>query len=223
MEQKRNPLVALRTRTTRLAARGRRLHRPGDPRAGPRDADVTGRATASVGHRTAASRGETNGRTAPTQAVPWHDRSHHSGVVVPAMPMPRERSSRPSPLSYPESLHAQAYAVALCATGTRGVQPRRSRRSTGSGARTGGPGSDCPCIAERTALAQRTDCPCIPRPSVHLRSIPTAWVVVSEPLEQLNLAALDGAVTALDAGLGREAFAPLAHRLERTARGRCAG
>jgi hypothetical protein len=76
------------TRTTRLAARGGRLHRPGDPRAGPGDADVSGRATASVGHRTAASRGETNGRTAHTQAVPWHDRFYHSGVVVPAMPLP---------------------------------------------------------------------------------------------------------------------------------------
>jgi hypothetical protein len=67
-------------------ARGGRLHRPGDPRAGPRHADVTGRATASVEHRTAASRGETNGRTPPTQAVPWHDRFHHSSVVVLAMP-----------------------------------------------------------------------------------------------------------------------------------------
>jgi hypothetical protein len=84
------------TRTTRLAARGGRLHRPGDPRAGPRDADVTGRATASVGHRTAASRGETNGRAARTQAASWHDRSHYSGVVVPAMPMPRIGSSAPS-------------------------------------------------------------------------------------------------------------------------------
>jgi hypothetical protein len=83
-------------RTTRLAARGGRLHRPGDPRAGPRDADVTGRATASVGHRTAASRGETNGRAARTQAASWHDRSHYSGVVVPAMPMPRIGSSAPS-------------------------------------------------------------------------------------------------------------------------------
>jgi hypothetical protein len=82
------------TRTTRLAARGGRLHRPGDPRAGPHDADVTRRATASVGHRTAASRGETNGRTAPTQAVPRHDRFHHSGVDVPAMPMPRMQSRR---------------------------------------------------------------------------------------------------------------------------------
>jgi hypothetical protein len=67
--------LPLGTITTRLAARGGRLHRPGDPRAGPRDADVAGHAAASVGHRTAASRGETNGRTAPTQAVPWHDRS----------------------------------------------------------------------------------------------------------------------------------------------------
>jgi len=50
---------AHRTRTTRLLTRGGRLHRPGDPRAGPRDADVTGRATGSVGHRTGASRGET--------------------------------------------------------------------------------------------------------------------------------------------------------------------
>ena len=58
------------TRTTRLAARSGRLHRPGDPRAGPRDADVTGRATASVRHRTAASRGETNGRTTPTRPCP---------------------------------------------------------------------------------------------------------------------------------------------------------
>ena len=57
-------------------------------------ADVTGRTTASVGHRTAASRGETNGRTAPTQAVPWHERFHHSGVVLPAMPMPRTHASR---------------------------------------------------------------------------------------------------------------------------------
>ena len=46
-----------------------------------------------IGHRTAAKRGETNGRTAPTQAVPWHDRFHHSGVVVPAMPMPRTQPS----------------------------------------------------------------------------------------------------------------------------------
>jgi len=85
--------LLLGTRTTRLAARGGRLHRPGDLRAGPRDADVTGHATASVGHRTAASRGETNVRTAPTMAVPWHDRFDHSGVVVPAMPMPRFQSS----------------------------------------------------------------------------------------------------------------------------------
>jgi hypothetical protein len=81
-----------RTRTTRLAARGGRLHRPDDPQAGRRDADVTLCATASVGHRTAASRGETNGRTPPTKAVPWHDRFHHSGLVVPAIPMPRMRS-----------------------------------------------------------------------------------------------------------------------------------
>jgi hypothetical protein len=46
------------------------------------------------GHRTAASRGKTNGRTAPTQAVPWHDRFHHSGIVAPAMPMPRAQQSR---------------------------------------------------------------------------------------------------------------------------------
>ena len=26
-------------------------------------------------------------------AVPWHDRFHHSGVVAPAMPMPRSGSS----------------------------------------------------------------------------------------------------------------------------------
>ena len=43
-----------------------------------------------------------------------------------------------------------------------------------------------------------------------------AWVVIAEPLEQLDVAAPDGAVTALDAGLGREAVAALAHRLERT-------
>ena len=49
-----------------------------------------------------------------------------------------------------------------------------------------------------------------------------ARVVVAEALEQLDLAAPDGAVTALDAGLGREAFAPLAHRLERTGRRWCA-
>jgi len=78
-----------RTRTIRVAVRGGRLHRPGDPRVGPCDADVTARATASVGHRTAASRGETHGRTAPSQGVPWHDRFRHSGVVVPATPMPR--------------------------------------------------------------------------------------------------------------------------------------
>jgi len=58
------------TRITRLAARCGRLRCPGDPRAGPRDADFTGRATASVGHRTAASRGETNGRTAPPRPCP---------------------------------------------------------------------------------------------------------------------------------------------------------
>jgi hypothetical protein len=39
--------LPLRTRTTRLAACGGRLHRPGDPRAGP--CDVTGRVTASEG------------------------------------------------------------------------------------------------------------------------------------------------------------------------------
>ena len=87
-------MASLSTKTTRIGARGGRLHRPGDPRAGPRDADLTGRATASVRCRTAASRGETNGRTAPTQAVPWHDRSYHSGVLVPAMPMPRAQKSR---------------------------------------------------------------------------------------------------------------------------------
>jgi len=59
-----------RTRTTRLAACGGRLHRPDDPQAARRDDDVTGRATASVGHRTAASRGETNGRTTPTRPCP---------------------------------------------------------------------------------------------------------------------------------------------------------
>jgi hypothetical protein len=83
--------LSQRTRTTRPAARGGRLHRQDDPRAGPRDADVTGRATASVRHRTAASRGETIDRIAPTQGVPWHNRFHDSGVVVPAMPMPRSR------------------------------------------------------------------------------------------------------------------------------------
>ena len=46
------------TRTTRLAAPGRRLHRPGNPRAGSRDADVTGRAAASVRHRTRDPRGK---------------------------------------------------------------------------------------------------------------------------------------------------------------------
>jgi hypothetical protein len=84
--------LPLWTRTTRLAAFGGRLHRPGDPRACPRDTAVTGRAAASGGNGTAASRGETSGRTAPTQAVPGHDRFHHSGVVVPARPMPRTRS-----------------------------------------------------------------------------------------------------------------------------------
>jgi hypothetical protein len=52
-KQKHNRTVALRTRTTRLVAGGGRLHRTGDPRAGPRDADVTGRTTASIGHLTA--------------------------------------------------------------------------------------------------------------------------------------------------------------------------
>jgi hypothetical protein len=55
---------------TRFAARGGWLHRPGDPRAAPRDADVTGRATASVGHRTAASRGETDGGPHPLSRCP---------------------------------------------------------------------------------------------------------------------------------------------------------
>ena len=53
-----------------------------------------------VGHRTAASRGETNGRTAPTQTVLWLDRFHHSGVVVPTVPLPLSmnegQSSSPS-------------------------------------------------------------------------------------------------------------------------------
>jgi hypothetical protein len=35
------------------------------------------------------------------------------------------------------------------------------------------------------------------------------WVVVAEPLEQLDLAAPDGAVTALDLGLGREGGRPV--------------
>ena len=54
---------------------------------------ASGRATASVGHRTAASPGEANSRPVPTQAAPWHDRFHHSGAVAPAMPLPRRRSS----------------------------------------------------------------------------------------------------------------------------------
>jgi hypothetical protein len=60
----RGPLVSPR------AADGCIAQERDDPRAGPRDADVTGRATASVGHRTAASRGETNGRTAPIRPCP---------------------------------------------------------------------------------------------------------------------------------------------------------
>ena len=83
------------TRTTRLAARSGRLHRPGDPRGGPRDADVTGRAIAHRASDCCFALG-TNGRTPRTQAVPWHDRFHHSGGVVPAMAMPRSGSSRPS-------------------------------------------------------------------------------------------------------------------------------
>jgi len=62
--------LMLGTRTTRLAARGGRLHRPGDPRAGPRDVDVTGGATASVGHRTAASRGEPTAGPHPLRPCP---------------------------------------------------------------------------------------------------------------------------------------------------------
>ena len=38
--------------------RGGRLHRPDDPQAHPREADVTRRTTASIGHRTAGSRGK---------------------------------------------------------------------------------------------------------------------------------------------------------------------
>jgi hypothetical protein len=119
--------VLVWTRTTRLAARGGRLHRPGDPRAGPRDADVTGRATASVWHRTAASRGETSGRTAPTQAVPWHDRFHHSGVVVPAMPLPRTHSCAPADAddSYPRE------AVVRTALARRLLHRRRGHGGSG--------------------------------------------------------------------------------------------
>ncbi len=44
--------------------------------------------------------------------------------------------------------------------------------------------------------------------------------VVAEPLEQLDLAALDRARTALDVRFGRVAVAALAGRLKRTARPR---
>jgi len=69
-----------RTRTTRLAARRGRLHRPGDPRAGPRDADVTDRATASVEHRSGASRG--NQRP---------DRTHSGRGLARSLPPQRRR------------------------------------------------------------------------------------------------------------------------------------
>ena len=62
--------LPVRTRANRLAACGGRLHRADDPQAGRRDAHVTSRATASVTHRTAASCGETNGRTTPTRPCP---------------------------------------------------------------------------------------------------------------------------------------------------------
>ena len=80
------------TRTTRLAACGGRPRRPDDPQAGQRDAHVTSRATASVRRRTAASRGENERPRHRDSAVPWHDRFRHSGVVVPAIPLPRMRS-----------------------------------------------------------------------------------------------------------------------------------
>jgi hypothetical protein len=110
--------LTLRTKTTRLAARGGRLHCPRDPRAGRRDADVAGRATASVGHRTAASRGETSGRTAPSHAVPLHDRCHHGGVAVPAMPMPHDLDRQGQP--------SRAIAFARSACRTDACQPRNA-------------------------------------------------------------------------------------------------
>ena len=83
------------TRTTRLAAPGRRLHRPGNPRAGSRDADVTGRAAASVRHRTRDPRGKPTagphrlracaGTIASTAAVSscWLCLCHHEGSRPP--------------------------------------------------------------------------------------------------------------------------------------------
>jgi hypothetical protein len=116
-------VIPLWASITRLTAHGGRLHRPGDR--GPRDADVTGRATASERHRTAASRGETNGRTAPTQAVAWHDRFQHSDVVVPAMPLRRRRPSRFAGPHYSREAkpagrrRGTRWAVALVSTGVR--------------------------------------------------------------------------------------------------------
>jgi hypothetical protein len=65
-----------------VSPRGRRLHRPGHPRAGPRDADVAGRATASLGHLTAASRRERAAR-----------RTHLGRVLARSLPsQPRCRA-----------------------------------------------------------------------------------------------------------------------------------
>jgi len=71
------------TRTTRLAARGGRLHRPGDPRAGASDADVTGRATASGESECSSARG--NQRP---------DRTNPGRALARSLPSQRRRRAR---------------------------------------------------------------------------------------------------------------------------------
>ena len=97
-----------RTRTTRLAARSGRLHRPGDPRAGPGDADVTGRATAL---RRASDCCFARGNQRP-------DRTHSRRALARSLPPQRRRRAG----------YAYATKGALCRTRLR--QLLRAKRSS---------------------------------------------------------------------------------------------
>lgn len=65
--------------STAFPGRGGQLHRPDDPRAGPRDADVTHRATASAGHRATGSR--RTGSSARRPGRPWRGRDERVGLL----------------------------------------------------------------------------------------------------------------------------------------------
>jgi len=118
--------LLLRTRTGRLAAPGGRLHRSGDPRTGPRDAEGPRRAIASLGHRTAAQRGEAAAGPhqlghAPARLVPPQLR-HRAGYAYATVPTVAP-TARPSPPAIP----------GLWATYNRRLCPTPRRRDSCAG------------------------------------------------------------------------------------------